>query len=126
MAQGSGGGGGLSNQFMLLDDRNGTISRLYGVDKEGASHPYRTYFIVDPGQVRKIDDENEVDDAECVAEVDMEMVQVVRATGTSDLPIVLSFDEMINQVMLAATVSHCWHCTAGEGRAEGSLVRLLR
>ena len=38
-------------KFLLLEDRNGSISRLYGVDKVGASHSFRAYFIVDPDQV---------------------------------------------------------------------------
>ena len=41
-------GGVFGIQLPLLEDRNGTISRLYGVDKAGAGHSYRAYFIVDP------------------------------------------------------------------------------
>ena len=44
-------GGVFGIQFPLLEDRNGTISRLYGVDKAGAGHSFRAYFIVDPDQV---------------------------------------------------------------------------
>ena len=44
-------GGVFGIQFPLLEDRNGTISRLYGVDKAGAGHSLRAYFIVDPDQV---------------------------------------------------------------------------
>ena len=44
-------GGVFGIQLPLLEDRNGTISRLYGVDKAGAGHSFRAYFIVDPDQV---------------------------------------------------------------------------
>ena len=47
-------GGVFGIQFPLLEDRNGTISRLYGVDKAGAGHSFRAYFIVDPDQVIRL------------------------------------------------------------------------
>ena len=52
--------GVIGIQFPLLDDRNGTISRLYGVDNEVAG---TVFFIVSPGEVRKTNCGDDIDDA---------------------------------------------------------------
>ena len=46
-------GGVFGLKFPLVEDTDGKISRLYGVDKAGAGHSYRAYFIVDPHQVKE-------------------------------------------------------------------------
>ena len=46
-------GGVFGIKFPLLEDKDGSISKLYTVDKAQAGHPFRAYFIIDPSQVLK-------------------------------------------------------------------------
>ena len=46
-------GGVFGIKFPLMEDKDGNISRLYGVDKAQAGHSFRAYFIIDPSQVQK-------------------------------------------------------------------------
>ena len=46
-------GGVFGIKFPLMEDKDGNISRLYGVDKAQAGHSFRAYFIIDPSQVLK-------------------------------------------------------------------------
>ena len=66
-------GGVHGIKFPLLEDKNGNISRMYGVKKEGAGHSFRAYFIIDSDLV-------------------------VRARVVGDLPVALGMDEMVRQV----------------------------
>lgn len=66
-------GGAFGIKFPLMEDKGGKISKLYGVDKAGAGHSFRAYFIVDPGQT-------------------------VRARVVGDLPVALGIGEMVRQV----------------------------
>merc|ERR1711990_877812 len=43
-------GGVFGIKFPLMEDKDGNISRLYGVDKAQAGHSFRAYFIIDPSQ----------------------------------------------------------------------------
>ena len=64
-----------------------------------------------------------------VAEVDMRMVQVVRARVGSeqvDLPLALSFGYMVGQVRTLATAEHCYHRPAGEGNPAGGDLGILQ
>ena len=40
-------------KFPVMEDKDGNISRLYGVDKAQSGHSFRAYFIIDPSQVLK-------------------------------------------------------------------------
>ena len=44
-------GGVFGIKFPLMEDKDGNISRLYGVDKAQAGHSFTAYFIIDPSQV---------------------------------------------------------------------------
>ena len=44
-------GGVFGIKFPLVEDMDGNISRLYGVDKAQSGHSFRAYFIIDPSQV---------------------------------------------------------------------------
>ena len=46
-------GGVFGIKFPLLEDKDGSISKLYTVDKAQAGHSFRAYFIIDPSQVLK-------------------------------------------------------------------------
>ena len=46
-------GGVFGIKFPLLEDKDGSISKLYTVDKAQAGHSCRAYFIIDPSQVLK-------------------------------------------------------------------------
>ena len=46
-------GGVFGIKFPLMEDKDGNISRLYGVDKAHSGHSFRAYFIIDPSQVLK-------------------------------------------------------------------------
>ena len=46
-------GGVFGIKFPLMEDKDGNISKLYGVDKAQAGHSFRAYFIIDPSQVLK-------------------------------------------------------------------------
>ena len=46
-------GGVFGIKFPLMEDKDGNISRLYGVDKAQSGHSFRAYFIIDPSQVLK-------------------------------------------------------------------------
>ena len=46
-------GGVFGIKFPLLEDKDGSISKLYTVDKAQAGHSFRAYFIIDPSQVIK-------------------------------------------------------------------------
>ena len=66
-------GGVFGIKFPLMEDKGGKVSKLYGVDKAGAGHSFRAYFIVDPDQT-------------------------VRARVVGDLPVALGIGEMVRQV----------------------------
>ena len=66
-------GGDFGLGFPLVEDPAGAISRLYGVDRAGAGHSHRAYFIIDPEQT-------------------------VRARVVGDLPVALGVGEMVRQV----------------------------
>ena len=103
-------GGVFGIQLPLLEDRNGTISRLYGVDKAGAGHSYRAYFIVDPDQVIMMTVlmlQNMIMVLMTVLVMMLMTVlvmmlmtikQVVRARVVGDLPVALGIIEMVRQV----------------------------
>jgi peroxiredoxin (alkyl hydroperoxide reductase subunit C) len=44
-------GGVHGIKFPLMEDKNSSISKMYGVKKMGAGHFYRAYFIIDSDQV---------------------------------------------------------------------------
>ena len=46
-------GGVFGIKFPLMEDKDGSISKLYTVDKAQAGHSFRAYFIIDPSQVLK-------------------------------------------------------------------------
>ena len=46
-------GGVFGIKFPLMEDKDGSISKLYTVDKAQAGHSCRAYFIIDPFQVLK-------------------------------------------------------------------------
>ena len=95
-------GGVFGIQLPLLEDRNGTISRLYGVDKAGAGHSYRAYFIVDPVQVIMMTMlmlQNMMMVLMTVLVMMMMTIeQVVQARVVGDLPVALGIIEMVRQV----------------------------
>ena len=84
-------GGVFSIKFPLMEDKDGNISRLYGVDKAQAGHSFRTYFIIDPSQVLKYS-------LSRCALCKHFYRQTVRARVVNDLPVALSMKEMMRQV----------------------------
>ena len=79
-----------------------SISRLYGVDKAGAGHSYRAYFIVDPDQVimmtMLIPRNMMMVLMTVLVMMLMTIEQVVRARVVGDLPVALGIIEMVRQV----------------------------
>ena len=82
-------GGVHGIKFPLMEDKNNSISRMYGVKKEGAGHSFRAYFVIDSDQI-------------------------VRARVVGDLPVALGMDEMVRQVK-APKIAVTGVCVDGEG-----------
>jgi len=87
-------GGVHGIKFPLLEDKNSNISKMYGVNKEGAGHSFRAYFVIDSDEV-------------------------VRARILGDLPVGLGMGEMVRQVKSLKLAVTSGVCVDGEGNSLG-------
>ena len=76
-------------KFPLMEDKDGNISRLYGVDKAHSGHSFRAYFIIDPSQVLK---------HLLLKCANLHICRLCVLFVVGDLPVALGMDEMMRQV----------------------------